>query len=356
MKNYNYNGMNAKAIANKIIANEEEYLKIDFDSLSFEDKCEYVVHHCGIYHPLFCQGKHANELKASLIPELCKRADEGDSKAMYYLAVFRPDATHRSDELRTMIERASNAGSLEAQIYFASWFCRNDALKAYEIINEVLEKLSHEDPSKSKDKKLYDCYSMLADVGQTPEERSHFKALVDELALKFALSGEYATLARLCVKNNSPKDPITKQYIFDEETVLWKTVNFLVESYFYEKWNTYSSDKLGIWLIRGVGCDADFEAAKRFYLDVYFRKFFDKDKMLEVLGVSDEERLNEVEAALEKSRESGDIESYWKLILIGILQNDINMVEQLCTEAVESYPDRLMEIMPKAYTKLLNAK
>lgn len=356
MKNYTYNGMNAHEIADKITANEEAYLKIDFESLSFEDKCSYAAHHYGIYHPLFRQGRDTENLQHSLVPELCKRAGAGDSKAMYYLAVFHPDTTHRSDEHRTMVERAMAAGSLEAHIYFASWFCRDDSTKAYSIIKEALKQCSGDDMPDNKEEYLYSCYSILADIGQTSEERAYFKALVDELALKRVLRGEYTTLTHLCAKNKAPKDPITKQYVFDEETVFWKTVNFLVESYFYEKWNRHSSDNLGIWLIRGIGCDADFEAAKRFYIDVYFRKSFDKNKMLEVLGVSNAETLNEFEQLLEKSREAGEIEAYWKLILLGILRNDVNTIEQLCAEAIKKNPDRLMEIMPKAYTKLLLSK
>ena len=356
MKNYTYNGMSAQEIADKIIANEEEYLKIDFESLSFEDKCNYAAHHYGIYHPLFRQGMDTNELQRSLIPELRRRADEGDPKAMYYLAVFHLDTAHRSDEHRAMVERAMTAGSLEAQIYFASWFCREDAVRAYELVSDVLKCCSCDAKTDNKDELLYSCYSMLANIGQTLEERAHFKALLDEMDLKAVLSGEYTTLTHLCVKNKAPKDPVTKQYIFDEETVFWKTVEFLVESYFYEKWNRHSSDNLGIWLIRGIGCDADFEAAKRFYLDVYFRKSFVKDKMLEILGVSDGEALNEFEELLEKSRKAGEVEAYWKLILLGVLRNDVKMVEQLCAEAIEKHPDKLMEIMPRAYTKLLRSK
>ena len=356
MKNYTYNGMNAQEIADKITANEEAYLKIDFELLPFEDKCNYAAHHYGIYHPLFRQGRDTKELVRSLLPELCKRADMGDPKALYYLALFHPDTAHRSDEHRAMVERAMAAGSFEAQIYFASWFCREDAVSAYELVSDVLKRCSCDAKTDNNDELLYSCYSMLANSGQTLEERAHFKALLDEMALKAVLRGEYSTLTHLCVKNKATKDPITKQYIFDEETVFWKTVEFLVESYFYEKWNRHSSDNLGIWLIRGIGCDADFEAAKRFYIDVYFRKPFDKNKMLEVLDVSNAETLNEFEQLLEKSREAGKIEAYWKLILLGILRNDVNTVEQLCSEAIEKHADRLMEIMPKAYTKLLLSK
>ena len=41
---------------------------------------------------------------------------------------------------------------------------------------------------------------------------------------------------------------------------------------------------------------------------------------------------------------------------IGEEKNKIKEYEQLCAEAIEKHPDRLMEIMPKAYTKLSLSK
>ena len=130
MTNYSYNGMNAQDIANNIIAKEEAYLTIDYDALSLEEKCDYAIHHTGIYHPLFRQGKDIKVLMETLIPELHSRAERGDWNALYYLSVFHPDVTHCSNEHRAMVERAMEEGSYEAQIYYASWFCRDDEAKA----------------------------------------------------------------------------------------------------------------------------------------------------------------------------------------------------------------------------------
>ena len=355
MKNYNFNGMNAQDIANKIIANEEVYITIDFDALPFEEKCNYVAHHNGIYHPLYKKGSSADELAVLLLPELRQRANDGDEKALYFLAVLDPDIVHRSDEQRSMIERAMECGSVDAQAYFTSWFCRDEEMKA-NILEELLYRHFGGEVAEEDEKVLYDCYCMLQHCAQAEGERSRYKALADELALKFVLRGEYHSLVHHCTKNRLPRDSKAKNFIFDDETIFWKTVNFIVESYFYDKWHINASDNLGIGLIRGIGCDPDFERAKCFYLDAYFRKPFDTTKMLEVLGLSDTVSLIEAEQSFKREVENGDLDGYWKLILLAILQNDTDKVDQICGEAIVSHSDRLMEIMPKAYTKLLLAK
>ena len=109
-------------------------------------------------------------------------------------------------------------------------------------------------------------------------------------------------------------------------------------------------------MIRGIGCDPDFKLAKSFYLDVYFRRSFDRAKMLEVLGMNKNISLKEAEQSFRRFIENGDVEGYWKLILLGIMQSDISFVDQICNEVIINKPKRLMEIMPKAYTKLLLSK
>lgn len=358
MTNYNYNGLNAHDIANKIIEKEKRYLSIDFDTLSFEDKCRYVAHHNGIYHPLFRNGRSIEELATEIIPELIRRREAGDANAMFYLCLFHHDVAHRSEEHRAMVERAMKMGSYEAKIYYAGWFCREDNEKAHELLDEVLTLYSLGEVTVADEKNLYDCYIMLSSIGQTFDEREHYKRLADELSLKFALDGEYHPLTHLCVKNQCPKDPVTKQYVFDDETIFWKTVSFLVESYFYDKWSIYSSDNLGIWLIRGIGCEPDFEKAKQFYLDVYFRKPFDRSKMLELLDIADDcgESFDVARNRFDTELLNGDIEGYWKLLLLAVLQNKKAAVEQLCDDAIEKHPGDLMKILPKAYTKLLTVR
>ena len=239
MKNYNYNGMNAQEIANKIIATEEKYITIDFDVLSFEEKCDYVVHRNGIYHPLYKKGRSADELTVLLLPELRCRASYGDEKAAYFLAVLDPDIAHRSDEQRSMIERAMECGSVDAQAYFASWFCRDEEMKA-NILEELLYRHFGGEIAEGDEKVLYDSYCMLQHCAQSEKVRLHYKALADDLALKFVLRGEYHSLIHLCTKNRLPRDPKRKNFIFDDETIFWKTVSgspFLARSLAPSTWS-----------------------------------------------------------------------------------------------------------------------
>jgi hypothetical protein len=161
MTNYNYNGLNAYDIANKIIEKEESYLSIDFDTLSFEDKCRYAAHHNGIYHPLFRNGRSIEELNTEIMPEIIRRSEAGDSNAMFYLCMFHPDVAHRSEEHKAMVEQAMEKGSCEARIYYASWFCKNNDSKAYELLAEVLNMYSLGEVTVSDEKNLYDCCAVM---------------------------------------------------------------------------------------------------------------------------------------------------------------------------------------------------
>ena len=59
--------MNAQDVAKRIIEKEEAYFSIDFASLEFEDKCAYVMHHNGMYHPLYENAETLNESFLSFV-------------------------------------------------------------------------------------------------------------------------------------------------------------------------------------------------------------------------------------------------------------------------------------------------
>lgn len=110
MTNYIYNRMNAQKIAQRIIENEEAYLKTDLSSLSFEDKCRFALHHTVAFHPL-CRLLDISELCASIYPELLKRAEDNDGFALYCLAaLFTPDLPRKHTRLE-YLERAVKADS-----------------------------------------------------------------------------------------------------------------------------------------------------------------------------------------------------------------------------------------------------
>ena len=59
--------------------------------------------------------------------------------------------------------------------------------------------------------------------------------------------------------------------------------------------------------------------------------------MLELLDIADDSEASFVAAKNRFDAEllNGEIEGYWKLILLAIMQNDKTSVEQLCVDAIE---------------------
>jgi hypothetical protein len=80
--------------------------------------------------------------------------------------------------------------------------------------------------------------------------------------------------------------------------------------------------------------------------------------VLELLDITDdsEEAFEATKLRFNAELLDGNVEGYWKLILLAIMQNDKTAVEQLCDDAIEKHSDDLMKILPKAYTKLLTVR
>ena len=235
-RNYIYNGMNAQEIANKIILNEEAYLKTDFEDLTFEEKCRLVLRNNGTYHPLFRQ-MDLSDIALEISPELAQRSENGDASALYYMsAIFGYDLPRTATRL-SYLERAVEACCMDARVQYASRFTdEKDHSNARKLVEETLALYSLGDIREEDEENLYRCYDMLSVCGQTPEDRAYYTRLSDEYALKFVLEGSYYGLTHLCVKNSGTI----------EEHRFWKHVARIVRTYFYERGATYLGALIGI--------------------------------------------------------------------------------------------------------------
>ena len=234
MANYIYNGMNAKEIANKIIAKEEAYLKTDITSLTFDEKCELLLCNNSAYHPLF-RHLDLSSLAEELTPELARRAEAGDAFALYCMSMLQ-HGLHHTDTRLAYLERAMKAGSLEARVQYASRSLHDGTSKARDILDETLSLLSLGDITERDNDILFRCYSMLAECGQTPIERELYTCLLDELSIKLTLDGDWRAITYLCVKDSSSS----------EERDFWRTVAHIARTYFYDRGAIQFGDILSI--------------------------------------------------------------------------------------------------------------
>ncbi len=356
MTNYTFNKINANDIANKIIENEESYLKIDLDSLSFEDKCYFVLHNNKFNHIRIRTEEEELKVLNSLLPELNRRADAGDPLAMYYLSAFYPATaeTYDSDEHRALIKRAIDAGSLEAKIYFIDCRFAGDSDEVQKLIADMPERLA---TGTYPEKVVFNGYQILSERAPSKEERNRYAKILYEMAVSLAESGQYFVLTHLRIRNVRAKNESDK-LAPDDERDFWSTVDFLAEWYFFETYGYAASDLLGIKLIRGIGCEPDLTKAKRVYLSLYSKRHVNLENACRILKISgsDAEALAEAQQRFVADVQNGDVEGYWKQMLLAAMTNDMATVERICDEAIERHPDDLMRILPKAYTKIALSK
>ena len=350
MTNYSFNGMNAHTIADRIIANEESYLKTDFTSLSFEDKCRFINNHNGSHHPLYKLIDLKSELK-EIYNELLRRVEKKeDGFCLYHLYVLCWAMKRTRGEAMGYLTRAHKALYPDACIEYAGWVAESDREKL-DIAEKVLDILSLGDITERDEHTLYHAYELLSQYGQTPEDRARYARLADELALDSVLRGEYSRLTHLCVKESGV--PAEK---WSDEHVFWKTVSFIVDSTLYDRYSVHLGELLGLQMLRGLGCEPDAERARRFFLDVFFRAKIDRDKALELLDISKGSSEADLRAALRESIADGDSHEsamgYGKLILTEILKGDKDAVGRIFDEALEDPRGNILKVMITTYTLL----
>ncbi len=373
MKNYlyDYNGMNARELADLIIGREEEYVSANVDSLSFEEKGRWLLKHRREYHPLSLvleRRKYCRVLK-EVRTEALRKAEDNDPFALLFLAAY----IGRDDELPESrveyLKRAMNEGSAEAKMFWAYQRMEKHREESFHVLDELLWDILWE-MSNSEDEKqepqeaeregetLFMCYKLLSQCSPDENDYDLNKNFADNFALKQVLKGNYYALNHLCVKNANKQVKRRDGALFDDETLFWKTVAFLVDSFFYGRGASWLVSSLGVKLMRGIGCEKDVEGAKRMFIDAMLRKSYDRLFLLDLVGVErkgDVEEIYSAERACRKRIANGDTSGYWQLILIGLLKGSRADVEKACDEALKSADGRGGFNIPSAYQMLLRA-
>ena len=343
MTNYNYGGMNAHDIANKIIAKEEAYNNARPELMPFEVKCQYALEHTPIIHlAVSPDRKYRRELLNELRPELLRRADNEDAFALYVLGQTNADlSAPATDEERRFLERAMNAGYGPAAIALLDRFYhgkKRSEPEAKRILSWLGERIGDDTPLCFR----YDYYTLVGDQ----EKR-------EKLATQLAIKGDYIAATHLA---NSIGDVLD----FDNaERVFWETVQFLVLDHFYNQGAKHLGDSLGLKLINERGCERDLRKIKAIYVDLMMNYPYDRNQLITIAGVphtEDNEDLYEAERVCRELINNGKEANYWRLILIALLSGDRDKLEDACDEACKPHDGLLSVNIAKAFHMLRQAR
>lgn len=346
MKNYNYNGLNAHDVANNIIANEEKYMNVNLDSLTFEEKCRYAREFNRIDHPLSVISP--NKIKTTKhFEEITRRAEAGDSLALFTLAFIAADA-QTSGNYISYLEKAMDAGSYMARIEHISFAListeENDLTEAQATLDELIDKLDSN--SLTLDELRYAGRLFGTVTRRLPEPNERYNDACIRIHKALVMNGNFFELVSLITRTTG------------EEKDFWCTVYFLVDSYFYENYSISFANGLGEMYILGRGCDIDYEKAKKFYMDLYFRNLINRSKTLVGLGIAEdnEDLIKEAELTYKAEIENGNIDGYWKLIVLKVLEGNRKQTGEICNKAIKKHPNKLNYIFHKARHHLVEYK
>ena len=112
---FRFNGLDAQAIADKILERDRRVAEVDFASLSFDDQCLYMAE-CHRYEYPCMENIGETIDTTDLVAKLTERAEAGDPIAAYYLLDYQGYFSVREDKRREIARAAAEAGDLHAVV------------------------------------------------------------------------------------------------------------------------------------------------------------------------------------------------------------------------------------------------
>jgi hypothetical protein len=343
MKNTTFYGMNAKDFLDKVIEKEKAFNETDYNTLNFEEKCEYAlvcVHSSAPFETKLSQNDLVN-LKSDII----KKALDGDAAGLYYLAKFSDMFGISAEAKRDCLKRSSDMGYTPATVLYLR-LCF-DAEERYAIARELVGKIPTIEPLYRRCIAIMGCYPTLRNV-EGNDKYPHHHALTYDLFLELAKDGEAEAFPWLeIIANRKAKKADTQEERCrtEEECAFWQSVQYMVAEHYYNRGVLKHEKHLGYMLLCGVGCDADVERGAELTIKDMRRA----SKSLDI---------DTVNCALLVLDEYSDTLHIQKKIVASLLRGDDLMLDTCIATAKEN--GTLVEVLCKAssmlYSKIQQVK
>lgn len=356
MTNSSFNGMDARHVAERIIASEERYLTVDPTSLSLEEGLCYLIHNFESHHPLSCLGYDVKALFDLLYPRLEKRVKNGTATPdeLYYYSLLSGE----DEFVSPYLDAAVAAGSAKARVLKAENTANSDPDSARRLLVEALSLHSSGKQNLDTASHLV-CLRLLGELAADPRDSAFYKEQTYRLATEKVLEGNYYPLAYLRAKHLSVRAEAGLEP-HCEETLFWETVDLLVAELTYGRSGGLAlADTLGRKLLDGTVCQRDVERAKRIYIDAMLGADYDRATLLRRVGVpviDGKECPEVIEYDCRRKISLGKVSYYWQAILLGVLAGDRERVEAACDLAIAQGSEAALRNIPKAYHVLMLAQ
>ena len=313
---YNYKGLNAHTISDKVIAREDAMRNVDRDSLSLMEKCRFIRAQLDSGYPSI-KDKSLYRLKLQEIkPELMSLAKAGDRVAMFYLSVF-----FVSDPVcnREWLDGASDEDyPIMAMCYLREAANRDMTEQDYQLALSLEKLFSSLPDDEMRLRGLMRChYFIAAYEGKSKLERAE---AVREERVALASLGSYATInsLMLCASRRVELAKTEEERLdATEEWEFWCTVAYLVMEHYAKQGNKRHCFSLAHMLYEGRGCEQDVEASINYDVEslLYLGSLLSEDGARRLRERNDILYIvNPVGAAIVKACLDGDREALYAAV------------------------------------------
>ena len=257
MTNTNFNGLSVTDYLGKVVERERVLKAEDYNSLSFEEKCEYALRrvHGSLPYAIELTEDELTELKLSVI----KRALEDDCVALYYLSRLSGVMGISLEDKVKFLKRASDMGYIPATVNYL-YFC-NDREERYGIARELIGKIPAIESVDLRCRAIRACYPILRRL-EGNDKYPHHHALLYDLYLQLAAEGDTDAFTWLeIIASRRARKATSEEHRreADAERVFWQTVQYTVIEHYYNLGELKNEKHLAYMLLTGIGCDADLE-------------------------------------------------------------------------------------------------
>ena len=257
---YNYNGLNAHTIFDKVIAREDAMRNVDIDSLSLMEKCRYIHARLNYGYPSVSDKNFYRRKLHEIKPELMSLAMAGDSVAKFYLARF-----YVSDPIydREWLDGASGDDYCIMAAYYLREAANRDMTEEdYQLARRLEDFFSSLPEGEMRLLGLKSCHTFIAAYeGKSKRERA---GAIKAERIALASLGSYSAVCSLMLcASRDIEYAKTEQELCDakEEWGFWCTVSYLVMDHYIKQGNKRYCFSFANMLYEGRGCEQDVEAS-----------------------------------------------------------------------------------------------
>ena len=271
MTKFTYKNLNAHDILDRVIARERDFAKISYHSLSFFEKCNYLLNYNILIHPSIKDKRFRARAYAELKPELMRYAAQGDHRGMYFMAMLSGPNDLDPAIAREYIKCASEryAPAITERIFLKLRCGKDIDREACELVNSLNEFIYDESEDEMHRLRALNASRKVLKT-RLGDEAAYAIRYIDDERFNLAARGNFFAIQGMAYRARVKLEAEPYAEVSDEaraEYDFWQTALTLVYDHYATLGVSGHYVELSRRLATGMGCEVDEERSISLLVD-----------------------------------------------------------------------------------------